>query len=97
MDSRMYPGAAKFKTLTLTPAEVATIVAAHQNHTVPGVAADDMCVACEAPATGNASGFCSARVNAANQVTLTFTNPTAGALTPAAGTFRFAFIKRPAA
>lgn len=95
MDSRMYPGGVKVKRVTITPAEVATIVAAHQAHTVAGVDADDVCVFCQAAATGNASGFCSARVSAANQVTLTFTNPTAGNLTPDPGTYIFGFAKLP--
>lgn len=96
MDARMYPGAARFTTVTLAPAEVATIVAVEQDFTVPGVKANEMVIGFHYPATGGAVGVASARVKAANTIAVTFINPTAGALTPDAGSWTFATIPKPA-
>jgi len=79
---------------TITPGSVATVVAAEQTFTVTGLAVGDVVFVSPA-ATGNATGVCSARVTAANTLGITFVNPTAGALTPGAGTYLIA-VFRPA-
>lgn len=71
---------------SLSPAEVATVVAAEQDFTVAGLAVGDIVVV-NGPANSTATALCGARVKAANTLSLTYVNPTAGALTPTAGTF----------
>lgn len=73
--------------VTLTPASVATIVCAEQAFTLTGKptfrSTDHVSVT--GPGTGNASALVGARINSTGQLVLVFCNPTAGALTPAAG------------
>lgn len=95
MNPRMYPGGVKWLKATLSPASVATIVVAEQLFTVPGVAADDMVVSAESPANSTATGVAGVRVSAANQIAIRFVNPTAGALTPTAGVWKFALVRDP--
>ncbi len=71
---------------TITPASVGAAVAAEQTFTVTGLATGDIVVVNPA-ATGNATAVCAARVSAANTLAISFVNPTAGALTPGAGTY----------
>lgn len=71
---------------TITPGSVAAAVAAEQTFTVTGLRTTDAVHVIPA-ATGNATGVASARVSAANTLAITFVNPTAGALTPGAGTY----------
>lgn len=74
--------------LTLDPASVATITAAEQDFTVPGVLASDMVLVFSmttATAGLSVGGY---RVKAANTVSVTFVNPTAGALNAASGNFK---------
>lgn len=78
--------------LSLTPASVATIVAAKQTLTVNGLSVTDQVVPLANPIT-NAVALTAAEVSAANTLRLTFVNPTAGALTPTAGTYTFLVIK----
>lgn len=73
---------------TITPASVGAAVCAEQTFTVTGLTTADKVVVNPA-ATGNSSGVCSCRVTAANTIGITFANPTAGALTPGAGTYTF--------
>lgn len=70
---------------TITPAEVATVVCAEQTFTVTGLTTDDK-VLYNPPATGNATSAAQARVSAADTLAVMYCNPTAGALTPGAGT-----------
>ena len=74
-------------TQTITPAAVASAVAAEQTFTVTGLTTADTVVV-NPVATGNATAVASARVSAANTLAVTFINPTAGALTPAAGSWK---------
>ena len=78
--------------VSLTPASVATIVVASQSVTIPGVDASDVVIPVQNPIS-NAVGLIGAKATAANTVSLTFVNPTAGALTPTAGTYTFLVIK----
>lgn len=74
--------------LVLTPAIVATIVAAEQTFTCPGVpdpAVRPSIVTVNKPTINGAISICAARASAANQIGLTFINPTVGGVTPTAG------------
>ena len=81
-------GALYAMSLTLNPASVATITAAEQDFTVPGVKANDIIVyfgmLTAAPGLG-VSGY---RVKAANTISVTFVNPTIAAIDAAAGSYR---------
>lgn len=70
--------------LTLSPAIVATIVVAEQTFTCPGVPAN-AAVFVSKPTINGAIGTCQARRSAANQIAISFVNPTAGGITPTAG------------
>lgn len=72
--------------VSFTAAEVAAATAAEQTITVTGVAVGDH-VTVNPPANTKKTACASARVSAANTVALMFVNPTAGALTPDAGTY----------
>lgn len=78
--------------LSLTPAEVAAATVAEQNVTVAGLTTSDL-VFVGNYTPGNATALAGARVSAANTLTLRFVNPTAGALTPGAGTYNFLVIR----
>jgi len=69
---------------TLIPASVAAAVCAEQTFTVTGLATTDK-VFFNPVATGNATAAGQVRVSAADTLAVTYCNPTAGALTPAAG------------
>ena len=71
--------------VSLTPASVAAGTSAEQDFTVSGLAVGDF-VAVNG-ATGNVTGVIGVRVSAANTLTIRYLNPSAGALTPAAGTY----------
>lgn len=77
---------------TITPDEVATVVCAEQTFTVTGLTTDDT-VLVNPAATGNATSMTQARVSAANTLALMFCNPTAGGLTPGAGTYSIVAIR----
>ena len=72
--------------VSFTAPEVAAATAAEQTITVTGVKAGDM-VSVSPPANTKKTACASARVSADNTVALMFVNPTAGALTPDAGTY----------
>lgn len=78
--------------VSLTPAAVATIVAAKQTFTVAGLKVGDQVAILSNPIV-NAVALCQAEVSAANTLRLCFVNPTAGSLTPTAGTYTFLVIK----
>lgn len=78
--------------LSLTPAAVATIVAAKQTLTVAGLNVGDSVIPLSNPNT-TAAALTGAEVSAANTLRLTFVNPTAGSVTPTAGTYTFLVIK----
>jgi len=78
--------------VSLTPAEVATVVCAEQDFTVTGVAVGDF-VQVNPPAIANAVSCVGARVKSANTVTLIFCNPKATGATPASGTYTFHIIR----
>lgn len=77
----------------LTPAQVNTITAPEQTFTIPGAPASSAVLVTEDGApTANVPPV-HARRSAANTVAITWVNPTAGNLTPAAGaTYRLVFF-----
>ena len=81
-----YVGQMKVYSQTITPASVATIVCAEQTFTVTGLVAATDKVLYNPPATGNATSAAQVRVSADNTLAVMYCNPTAGALTPGAGT-----------
>jgi|GEM_PF-1619719 len=74
--------------ITLDPASVATITAAEQDFTVPGVRVTDMAIACAMTTATAGLGIAGYRVKAANTVAVTFVNPTAGNINASSGNFR---------
>lgn len=83
-----------FIDISITPGSQATITCAPQSFTVTGVTTSDYVVLMQYPATGNGTGYGVSRVTAANTVAQTVCNPTAGALTPAAGIFTYMVVRR---
>jgi hypothetical protein len=77
---------------SLTPASVAANTSAEQDFTVSGLTTADT-VTVNGPAPANATGIVNARVKSANTLSLTFVNPTAGALTPVSGTYMILAIR----
>ena len=104
MDPRGHQGASvsgssyithwKVYTVTLTPASLATIIANEEVFAVPGVKLGDVIVGggpqydlTTAVMAGNM------RVSADDSIAVSFVNPTAGALVPAAGVWNFYVIR----
>lgn len=73
---------------SITPSSVATISAVEQTFTVTGVNVGDVIKVTPPSITSGVAPVC-ARVTAADTVGITFVNPTAGSLTPAAGNYLF--------
>lgn len=71
---------------TITPASVGAATVAEQTFTVTGLTTADKVVV-NAAAISNATGISGVRVSAADTLAVRFVNPTAGALTPTAGTW----------
>ena len=80
--------------LSLDPANVATITCAEQDFTVPGVRAGDMILSFNMETVTAGLGVAGYRVKAANTVSVTFVNPTAGGINAAAVTCKMC-IARP--
>lgn len=79
---------------SLTPSSVNTITTAEQTGTVAGLLAGDLVTIVDAPARTNSVMWGAARVSAANEISITYVNPTAGNLTPPAGTYKFLVFRR---
>jgi hypothetical protein len=71
---------------TITAASVGAATVAEQTFTVTGLTTADKVVVNPA-AIANATGIVGARASAADTLAVRFVNPTAGALTPTAGTW----------
>lgn len=72
---------------TITPASVAAATVAEQTFTVPGLQLGDFVDVTPPGITAGVAPIC-ARVSALNTIAISFVNPTAGALTPAAGVYQ---------
>lgn len=77
---------------TITPASVGAATVAEQTFTVNGLTTADKVIVNQA-AISNATGIAGVRVSAANTLAVRFVNPTAGALTPTAGTWTIVAIR----
>ena len=86
--------AGKLISVTLAPAVVATATTVEEAFTVQGVQAGDMVIVQANLAQTAGVNVISARVTGVNTVAITFVNPTAGGVTPAAGAYMM-FICRP--
>ncbi len=75
-----------------TPSAVSTVTAPVQTVTVPGVRVGDSVVVTPPGQTAGVT-IGSARVSAANTVSVQFVNPTAGSVTPAAGVHKFLIVR----
>ena len=78
--------------VSFSAAQVGAATTAEQTVTVSGVAVGDF-VSVNPPANTKATAVAGARVTAANTVGITFVNPTAGALTPDAGTYLIRVVR----
>ena len=78
--------------LSLTPAAVGAATAAKQTFTVNGLKVGDQVAILSNP-IANSVALAQADVSAANTLRCMFVNPTAGSLTPTAGTYSFLVIK----
>lgn len=82
--------------VTLSPALVAANTTAEQTFTVPGVAVGDY-VYINKPTAQAGLGIVGCRVSAANTVGITFSNNTAGGITPTASQeYTFLVVRRDA-
>lgn len=81
--------------VTLSPALVAANTTAEQTFTVPGVRASDVCIDVTKPTAQAGLGIVGCRVTADNTVGITFSNNTAGGITPTASQVYLFVILRP--
>lgn len=79
-------------TPSITPSSVTAATVAEQTFTVTGLTTADK-VFVNQPALANSVGIAGARVSAADTLAIRFVNPTAGALTPASGTYTVLAIR----
>lgn len=77
---------------TVTPAAVAAATVAEQTFTVTGLTTADKVFVNNADLT-TATGIAGVRVSAVDTLAVRFVNPTAGALTPAAGTWTIIAVR----
>lgn len=77
---------------SITPASVGAATTAEQSFTVPGVNVGDW-IEVTPPSLLGGVVLCNSRVSAANTVQLQFSNATAGALIPPAGSHIFVIIR----
>ena len=80
--------------VTLSPASVAINTTAEQTFTVNGLLAGDF-VSCNKPPAQAGLGIVGCRVSAANTLAITFSNNTAGAITPTAAQTYLVLVTRP--
>lgn len=81
----------------LTPSAVSANTTAEQTFTVTGLAVGDMVAGINKPTTQAGLGIVGSRVSAANTLAITFSNNTAGSITPTAGETYVFKISRPMA
>lgn len=81
----------------LTPSAVSANTTAEQTFTVTGLAVGDVVAAINKPTAQAGLGIVGFRVSAANTLAITFSNNTAGSITPTAGESYVFKISRPMA
>ena len=92
MPDIVQPGSVRLFSQTITPAAVTANETGEQTFTVSGLSTADV-VFVSPVATGNATMAGQARVSAADTLAVTYTNPTAGNLTPAAGVMNILAVR----
>ncbi len=92
MPDIVQPGAIRLFSQTITPTAVTANETGEQTFTVSGLQTADA-VFISPVATGNATMAGQARVSAADTLAVTYTNPTGGSLTPAAGVMRILAVR----
>jgi hypothetical protein len=75
--------------VAVTPASVGAAATAEQTVSVTGILSTDLVEVVQQPARTNSTAAVGARASAANQISVTYVNPTAGALTPPSGNYTF--------
>lgn len=86
-------GLSSVVSVTLTPASVAAATVADQTgFTIPNLVASDLLICVQNPIS-NSTALIKSTATGPATATLTFTNPTAGALVPTAGTYVFLMFK----
>ena len=80
--------------VTLTPAAIVLNTTAEQTFTVNGLLTGDF-VSCNKPTAQAGLGIVGCRVSAANTLAITFSNNTAGAITPTAAQVYLILVTRP--
>ena len=73
----------RYYTITISPTIINTITCSEQTFTCTGVKVGDVIVV-NKPTQQAGLGICACRASAANQIAITFINPTAGNITPTA-------------
>lgn len=84
----------KVITQSLTPSAVGAGSVAEEAFTVNGVLSGDLVAILNAPAPGTNVAASVARVSADNEISVTYTNPTAGSLSPSAGAYSFLILRK---
>lgn len=79
--------------LAVTPVAVATITTAEQDFTLNGVVVGDFVSISTTAAQTAGVAIASARVKAANTISITYVNPTAASKTPAADTYLVQIVR----
>ena len=80
--------------VTLSPVAIVLNTTAEQTFTVNGLLAGDF-VSCNKPTAQAGLGIVGCRVSAANTLAITFSNNTAGAITPTAAQVYLILVTRP--
>lgn len=78
--------------VTFDPASIATVTTAEQNMTVPGVKLGDFVFVSKPTATAG-FGVVNARVSAADTISITAVNPTAGSVNPGSETWTVLWVR----
>lgn len=87
-------GSISLVSVSLTPTAVSTITAPAQTFTVPGLKLGDAILSVTPPGQTAGATIGSARVSAADTLSVQFVNPTAGSVTPTAGTHIIAVARQ---
>lgn len=80
-------------TETLNPTSVAANTTAEQTFTVTGIGVNDIILSVTKPSITAGIGIGNSRVSAANQIAITFINPTAGAIDPAQEDYKITVLR----
>lgn len=80
--------------ITINPASVAANTTAEQDFTVAGLGINDIILSITKPTLTAGIGIVNSRVKAANTLSVTFINATAGAIDPPSETYKLVVIRQ---